>query len=50
MIDLENIKVEIEDEEQTMLLLCLLPKMHDYFKKTYYMEKSLSLLKKFILF
>ena len=32
ILDLENIDVQIDDEDQTLLLLCALTKVHDHFK------------------
>lgn len=34
-LDLENIEVSIDDEDQTMLLLCFLPKSHAHSKYTW---------------
>ncbi|MFQ6641510.1 hypothetical protein Gotur_016223, partial [Gossypium turneri] len=31
--DLKNVKVKIDDEDQTMLLLCSLPSSYKYFKE-----------------
>ena len=45
ILDLENINVQIDDEDQTLLLLllCSLPKTHDQFKVTLlYGTKTLS--------
>lgn len=34
IFDLENILVSIDNEDQTLLLLCSLPKPHAHFKET----------------
>jgi len=37
ILNLKNINVQIDDEDQTLFLLCLLPKAHDHFKKTLFL-------------
>lgn len=34
ILDLESIDVKIRDEDHVLLLLCVLPKTHAYFKET----------------
>ena len=34
ILDLENIDVKINDEDQTLLLMCALPRTHAHFKET----------------
>src|SRR4051812_22622901 len=34
ILDLENINVKIDDEDQALLLLCVLPRSHTHFKET----------------
>lgn len=43
ILNLKNINVQIDDEDQTLFLLCLLPKAHDHFKKTLFLWKKISL-------
>jgi hypothetical protein len=40
ILDLENIDVKIKDEDQTFLLLCVLPRSRAHFKETPMYERD----------